>query len=57
MVTRAGRYFGVTFKGYRGVTQGDLLYPTIFNMVVKTIIHHWLTVVVPITDGLEGRYL
>ena len=57
MVTRAGGYFGLTFKGYRGVTQGDLLYPTIFNMVVKTIIHHWLTVVVPITDGLEGRYL
>ena len=38
MVARAGGYFGIPFKGYRGVTQGNPLYPTIFNMVVDAVI-------------------
>ena len=33
MVARAGGYYGEAFKGARGVTQGDPLSPTIFNVV------------------------
>ena len=42
MVARAGQYYGTGFKGERGVTQGDPLSPTIFNVVVDTVVRHWL---------------
>ena len=42
MVARAGGYYGTTFKGARGVTQGDPLSPTIFNVVVDAVVRHWL---------------
>ena len=44
MVAKAGGYYGVEFKGARGVTQGDSLYPTIFNVVVDAVVRHWVTV-------------
>ena len=34
------------FQGARGETQGYLLSPTIFNMVVGTVVQHWVMVVV-----------
>ena len=43
MVARAGGYYEVAFKGARGVTQGDPLSPTIFNVVVDAVVHHWVT--------------
>ena len=42
MVARARQYYGNGFKGERGVTQGDPLSPTIFNVVVDTVVRHWL---------------
>ena len=42
MVVRAGRYYWEGFKGERGVTQGDPLSPTIFNVVVDAVVRHWL---------------
>ena len=42
MVARAGTYYGKGFKGERGVTQGDPLSPTIFNVVVDAVVRHWL---------------
>ena len=45
MVTRAGGYYGEAFKGARGVTQGDPLSPTIFNVVVDAVVRHWVTLV------------
>ena len=62
MVVRAGGYFGITFKGYRSVTQDNLLSPNLFNVVVDTVIHHWVMVVAPTEAGMEGlglsiRYL
>ena len=38
MVARAGGYYSKDFKGERGVTQGDLLSPTIFNVVVDAVV-------------------
>ena len=43
MVARAGGYYGTAFKGGRGVTQGDPLSPTIFNVVVDAVVCHWVT--------------
>ena len=40
MVSRAGGYYGTAFKGDRGVTQGDPLSPTIFNVVVDAVVRH-----------------
>ena len=34
MVARAGGYYGTAFKKVRGLTQEDLLSPTIFNVVM-----------------------
>ena len=45
MVACTERYYGALFKGSRGVTQGYLLYPSIFDMVVDAVIRHWVKVV------------
>ena len=42
MVTRTGGYYGKALGGERGVTQGDPLSPTVFNVVVDTVIRHWV---------------
>ena len=47
MMAKAGRYFGRLFAGYRGVTQGDPLFPKIFNVVVDAVIFYWLMVMTP----------
>ena len=52
MVARAGRYYVTAFQGAREVTQGDLLSPTIFNVVVDVVVRHWVTVGV---EGAEER--
>ena len=54
MVAKAGGYYRWEFKGTRGVTQGDLLSPTIFTMVVDTMVRHWVTVMVEIIEE-QGR--
>ena len=41
MVARAGGYYRETFRGERGVTQGDPLYSTIFNVVFDAVVCHW----------------
>ena len=61
MVARAGCYYGEAFKGARGVTQGDPLPPTIFNVVVDVVVRHWIEGLVTETEekgetGREGRY-
>ena len=38
MVAQAGGYYGTAFRGQRGVTQGNPFYPTIFNVVVDTVV-------------------
>ena len=46
MVARAGGYYGAALKGACGVTQGDPLSPTIFNVVVDAVVRQWVTVMV-----------
>ena len=57
MVARAGGYYGNGFKGARGVTQGDPLSYTIFNVVVDVVVHHWVTLEVEEAEngGRGGR--
>ena len=42
MVARSGGYYRTGFKGVRGVTQGNPLSPTIFNVVVDAVVCHWV---------------
>ena len=61
MVARAGGYYGAAFKGAHGVTHGDSLSPTIFNMVVDAVVRHWVAVMVEGAEergeyGQEGRH-
>ena len=46
MVARASGYYGESFKEAQGVTQGDPLYPTIFNVMVGASVRHWVTLMV-----------
>ena len=48
MAARAGGYYGKAFKGAGGVTQDDPLSPTILNVVVDTVVRHWL-------EGLKNK--
>ena len=57
MVARARSYYRKGFKGGMGVTQGDPLSPTIFNVVVDVAVRHWLTIAVQEAErrGERGR--
>ena len=52
MVARVGGYYRAAFKEACGLTQGDPLSPTIFNVVVDAMVRHWGTVMV---EGVEER--
>ena len=54
MVANAGGCYGNPLEGYQGVTQGDLLSPMLFNVVIKALICHWITVVVEGEVGPGG---
>ena len=61
MVARSGGYNGTGFKGVRGVTQGDPLSPTIFNVVVDAVVFHLVRLAVEDAEkrgdrGKEGRH-
>ena len=56
MVARAGGYYGTELPGARGVTQGDPLSPTIFNVVVDVVVRHWVKVVIVGLGGAEREW-
>ena len=39
---------------FQGVTQGDPISPTIFNMVIGAVLRHWIMVVVEEEAGPDG---
>ena len=45
IVARAGGYYVPPFKGYHGVTYGDPLTSTLFNVVMVAVIRRWMAVV------------
>ena len=55
MVARTGKYYGDAFKGARGVTQGDPLSPTIFNVVVDAVVRHWVMIALDKAEKKEKR--
>ena len=52
MVAGAGSYYRAAFKVDRGVTQGDSISPTIFNVVVDAVVRQWVSVM---EEGAEER--
>ena len=54
MVARAGGYYGTAFQRERGVTQGDPLPPTIFNVVVDVVVRNWVTGVIAEAEARGG---
>ena len=61
MVERAGGYYRKAFQGACRATQGYLLSPTIFNIVVDGVVRHWVTGVLADVEergelGKEGRH-
>ena len=42
------------FKGFRGVTQGEPLSPTIFNMVMDVLVWHWVEDMAESAGGQGG---
>ena len=52
MVARVCGYYGAVFKVDCGVTQGDRLSPTIFNVVVDAFVRLWVTVM---SEGAEAQ--
>jgi hypothetical protein len=41
VIPRASGYHGRCFRSFRGVTQGDIVSPMIFNIVVDCLIQKW----------------
>ena len=54
MVASAGGYYGAAFKGFQGLTQGDPLSLTIFNMVANSVVCHCISLVSVCTRGQYG---
>ena len=38
MVTKSGEYYGQPFSRGRGVTQGDPVFPKLFNIIVDAVV-------------------
>ena len=60
-MAKAAVYYGTAFGGERGITQGDPLSPTIFNVVVGAVVQHWVNGIVEAAvakgePGREGRH-
>jgi hypothetical protein len=53
-VAKASGYYGDPFGVTRGVTQGDPVSPTIFNIVVDAVVRYWLSQVCGAEAALSG---
>ena len=61
VVAKQSGYYGEPFGATRGVTQGDIISPTIFNIVSDAVVRYWLSTVSADTEapvsgvGVGGR--
>ena len=55
MVESSGGYYGAAFTSARVVTQGDPLSPTIFNVVVDSVVCHWVSVMLGVAEKRSER--
>ena len=55
MVAREGGYYGNSFKGFRGVIQGEPLSLTMLYVVVDAVVWHWVEEMVESAGGQGGR--
>ena len=57
-VNKSGNYHRETFVPHRGATQGGILLPTLFNVLVDTVVRKWLADVmldmITANTGLRG---
>ena len=44
MVAQSRSYYSDPFKVYIGFVKGDIFSPNMVNVVVDTIVTHWLTI-------------
>ena len=56
MVVRAGGDYEQPFCRERDVMQGGLLSPTIFNVAVKAVVHHWEYLMIEGAGG-DNKYI
>ena len=54
MVDRSGRYYGDPFLRLCGVALGEPLSTTILNMVVDSVMCHWVTIATGEEAGPDG---
>jgi hypothetical protein len=59
VVAKQSGYYGEPFEATRGVTQGDIISPTIFNIVSDAVVRYWLSTVsmdieVPVSGVGDG---
>ena len=56
MVPRQSGYFGRPFRAKRGVRQGDIVSPFIFNIMVDAVVRHWRHEIQPSAEELALFY-
>ena len=54
VVARQSGYHGEPFKATRGVTQGDIVSPTLFNIIVDAVVRYWFHVLEMDETASEG---
>ena len=61
VVAKQSGYYGEPFRATRGVTQGDIISPTIFNIISDAVVRYWFSTVSADTEapvsgvGVGGR--
>ena len=54
MVYLAGGYYEKAFQDFWWVNQGEPLFPTVFNVVVDAVVHHYISLVEGSTGWQDG---
>ena len=53
-MAHAGGYYGKVFQAFRGVTQGDPLSPSIFNVFMDSVVCNQVSLVAGGAGGTDG---